>query len=84
MFLIPAYGRQHDTKRAAMTYFKQGWDFKIAGGPYMSCRDLDLIDEPIFICYGHAHRQVAELNVSVFKFLNPEYKTQTPPSKGPL
>lgn len=43
MVLFGAYGRTYETKKDAIRDWEQGLDFKIAGGPYCSIRDLDML-----------------------------------------
>lgn len=40
IILTPAYGRRYTTEEAALTHWKRGLDFKIAGGPYCSILDI--------------------------------------------
>lgn len=45
LILVPAYGRKYSTQAAALADWKEGKDFKIAGGPYCSIRDLSAMQE---------------------------------------
>ena len=40
VILIPAYGRQYNTKYEVMKSWRNGDDFKIISGPYCSTRDM--------------------------------------------
>ena len=39
--LIPAYGRKYNNRAEALKDWHGGLDFKIAGGPYCSIRDIE-------------------------------------------
>ena len=41
--LLPAYGRSYTTKKAVMSDWLAGKDFRIEAGPYTSIRDLDAL-----------------------------------------
>jgi hypothetical protein len=45
MILSGAYGRNYETKKAAVRDWEAGRDFKIVDGPYCSVRDLDQLVE---------------------------------------
>ena len=40
LILTPAYGRDYNSKDAVLADYNDGKDFKIAGGPYISKRDV--------------------------------------------
>ncbi len=40
LVIVPAYGRNYKTKHEAIDDWKNGKDFKIINGPYMSIRDI--------------------------------------------
>lgn len=41
LFAIPAYARQYDGKEDCLKDWEGNKDFKIAGGPYFSIRDVE-------------------------------------------
>lgn len=45
LVLIPAYGRQYQTKELALKDWYTGKDFKVVNGPYCSIRDLPYMRE---------------------------------------
>jgi hypothetical protein len=40
LYAIPAYGRTYASEQACLEHWNLGVDFKIAGGPYFSKRDM--------------------------------------------
>lgn len=62
MVLAGAYGRNYETKKAALRDWEAGRDFKIVDGPYCSIRDLDqLVEESsgVYIVTKQGHVRVA-------------------------
>ena len=62
LILVGAYGRVYKTKKAAITDWEAGKDFKIQGGPYCSIRDITVIADTacaVLISTQQGHVQVA-------------------------
>lgn len=43
--LVPAYGRFYTSKKAVLTDWEKGLDFKIEAGPYTSIRDKESLEK---------------------------------------
>ena len=59
--LIPAYGRDYKSAKAALADWASGKDFQIAGGPYTSIRDKAILKDMysgITIRYDQLRKQV--------------------------
>ena len=55
LILVPAYGRTYADSAAVKEDWLDGRDFKIAGGPYTSIRDIELLNDDfgtVAICYN--------------------------------
>jgi len=64
--LVPAYGRIYDNAPSAWEAWENGKDFRIAGGPYCSIRDVAaMVDdfEMLLIHYAWPHDAGATIQV---------------------
>lgn len=50
IILFPAYGRKYRTEESILDAYFTGKDFKLANGPYCSCRDF--VGDKVFLSYA--------------------------------